>query len=229
MADADAGLAQVVKPSPGEIPDHVGVALDDLPQAGDLGGVGLAAHHNAVGVQPVLQLMAGGQVVVAHHIHAGFRRFQAVRQNLADRELVQHLLLGRAHDLVQLLTARVGGGRQLFLRLRIHSGEQRQIVGHSQESVHAEGGVAGRVQTAQLFSQRTALGGARHPADLRHLVADAVQNHAGMVKIFVHHGLDIRAPVSGKIQCAVVGVLGLIPIIRQFVHNEHPHLVADIQ
>ena len=69
----DARLTQVIIARPGEVPQDVRIALDDVPQPGDLCGVGLTAHHHALRVGAVLVCMAGGKIVIAHHVQlAGY-------------------------------------------------------------------------------------------------------------------------------------------------------------
>ncbi len=228
VGDADARLAQVIIARPGEVADDVGVVPNDGPETPNLRGEGLATHNNPVRVPEVLGDMPGGQVVVAGNVHAADRGLQALREQGTFRELVGLLPLGRAHHAVQCLAARPGiAGVDGLLLLLLH--HATQSVRHRQKAVDTTSCVSGGVQPLYFLCDGPMQGVALGLADLRNFVAGAVEHHAGVVVVLGHHLSRRVLPELGEIQAEVVGVLGLVPHIRQLVHHQNTHVITGFQ
>ena len=60
-------------------------------------------------------------------------------------------------------------------------------------------------------------------------VADAPEDHAGMVAVAQDHGVQIALPPVLEEPVVVVGVLALLPAVEGFVHDQHAQPVAGVE
>ena len=226
----DARLAQVIIARPGEVAENMVAALGDLPQPGDLGGIGLAAYHDALRVGGVFVFMAGGEIVIAYHVQLAGHLLHGIAEAPAGGKGVHFLPLHLGHGGVERLTA---GGFGLAGRRRLGLGHRGlhllDAVGHGQKAVDGPGHIAGAVQRAQEVCHLPAAPPAAAAADLRDLIAEAVKHHAGVVIVLSHQALDAEAPFADKVQGVIRAVFRHFPDVRELVHHQDAEAVAGIQ
>ena len=97
------------------------------------------------------------------------------------------------------------------------------------ERVHAVGHVAGVVELADAIGEATSEVGAHRVAGVGDLVADGVEDDAGVVAVLADHGVDVGLPPLGEDAGVVVAHLRVVPHVERFVHHEHPDPVARVE
>ena len=168
-----------------------------------------------------VQRVAVFRIVIAHDI--GLRAGLLGQLN-RHRQIGQqaHLVAQGVHHGVDFLGAaavlQAGGGDQL-----LHAVHHRE---HQVQGVHH---IAGAVQRADLVRQLLAPLHVELVAGLGNLVADGVENDAGMVVVLEDHVGDVLLPVVGKARAIVIERLGGGPDVGELVHHVDAQLVAGPQ
>ncbi len=211
-------------PGPGEVADHVRELAHELPVAGDLRRVGLAADDHTLGVQVVVHRVARFGVVVPGHVEVRER----LRGLLVDDLLLEEHrkpLLEHGHHRVD---AHLRRDRRCTTAFAAPEGRE-EVWAACEHVVDRVGDDAGVVEAADALADGTADARARRVAGVGDLVADRVHDHRRVVAVLAHHGVDIGFPPVGEHAAVVVVVLLLGPHVERLVHDEHPEAIAGVE
>ena len=104
-----------------------------------------------------------------------------------------------------------------------------QVVEHGEHAVDRVGDVAGAVQGADLLGEPASPGRPGGRSGLRDLVADRVEDDAGVVDVLGDHRLDVALPPLREVQAVVEVALGRGPHVERLVHDQHAEAVAGVK
>ena len=218
---ADAGLAQIIPCSPGEIADDVGIFLNQLPVLIQILRIGLGSHNDTVRIFLAVLLIAVSRVVVTDHIYLGSGLRDGVSRHIAGDQGSHHVSQ-TGHHAVDLADFRI----LALSRSRHHL---RQTIHDTEHQIQAVGHKAGVVQLTDLVRQLLAPLGIKFVPCLGNLISDGVENHTGMIVVFSHKVGNVMLPPLCHVRAVIKVHLGGGPHIRELIHHIHTQLVAGLQ
>ena len=196
----------------------------------------LAAHHQAIRIVFAVVLIAGSRIIQAENIQL-FRYIAAGNIAFFALAHVEHQRTEILRDHVEerrtrlfLFLLRLLGRKRLWLvgaAFFIHANAFLcvDVQQHIDARCHGAGIIQRVDKSGQLVSRFHALREGR----FRHLVADGIQNHAGMAVILGNHSGQIILPVFGKNAGIVMVGLGCVPAVKGLIHDIHTKAVTGIQ
>ncbi len=223
------GFSQIIPCRPHEVPYQIGELFHHLPVLINILGKGLGTENHPLRMPGSLFRIAPRRVIVAcnvqniqdrtHHsvhffrigrlIHAGAHyRSNDVEHQAGIFWLLVIFLLCFVHIVILALTLGIVRHEH-----QVHPSGDKAIGINLMDKLH------------NLFCRLHTLWLSR----LGDLVSDGIENHAGMVKIPVHHGGSILLPALLKIHAIVILALAQIPHIKCLVHEIHAVIIAGFQ
>ena len=210
------GLADIVDAAPHELAHGVGV-VDVVDQA--------AAH--------ILRAPGGPAVAQRGTLEILLRENARVRREMIDAAAGQD---GRRLAAVDHPVRMLGVVPRIVLLAVIVAGDLYQVgaalralPGHviaAQSDRRISPGIVGARRVPQHGGDLRATGG---DMGIVNLIADGPQDHARMVPVPPHPAPHVPGPAFREEAGVIVGRLGALPHVGEFVDHQHAQLIADVQ
>ena len=222
----DSCFSQIVPRRPVEVADQIRQLLHQGPVDVQVSGIGLRADKNTVRVLFRILLITSGGVVVTGDINlsGGFtHRVARIITVCHQAHHIRHI----AHELIDL--ARHSFRRSGRLPTCDRSDRFRDPVHNAEHQVHAVGDAPCGIQAPEGVRQLLAPLGVHRIARLGNLIADGIQDHAGMVVILADDILQVILPPVRHMHAVVKFHLRGRPHVRELIHHIHALTVAGLQ
>ena len=230
---SDADFAQIIHAGPDEISQNPLFGLCLFPEAVGVVAERLCAKDEAVRIFFQVVVIAEDAVVVARKVHLCIRASGLDVAAVEGRADLHGLVAQQTGEIVVELAAHglflFSSALQLFFRFFVAVDAEAQRAEEVEEDIHAAGHGAGGIQMMQILGQLAGQHDAARLGRLADLVAGGVQDHAGVVVVLGHHGVQVFFPPRGKVVHIVVDGLVDVPAVHEFVHHQHSQPVTGIQ